>query len=68
MLPDEEESELIVKLAFLALGYRCPWGVPTQDREKRARAVRLTLELWFDMFYKQLQKYQTANSLGDASE
>ena len=32
-VPDEEESELIAMLSFLALGHRWPWGVPAQDRE-----------------------------------
>ena len=36
VLPDEEESELIEMLSFLALVHRRPWGLPTQDREKRA--------------------------------
>ena len=33
-VPDEEESELMAMLSFLALSHRWPWGVPTQDREK----------------------------------
>ena len=33
-VPDEEESELIAMLPFLALGHRWPWGVPAQDKGK----------------------------------
>ena len=37
VLPDEEAPELIELLSFLALGHGLPWGVPAQDRGKRAR-------------------------------
>ena len=30
-VPDEEQSEHIEVLSFLALGHRWPWGVPAQD-------------------------------------
>ena len=51
-VPDEEESELMATLPFLALGNRWPWGVLAQDREKRARVEGPPWELWFVVFYK----------------
>ena len=51
-LPDEEESELMAILSFLALSHRWPWGVPAQDSEKRARVEGPPWELWIVVFYK----------------
>ena len=50
-VPDEEESELIAMLSLLAMGLRWPWGVPAQDREKRARVEGPPWDLWSVVLY-----------------